>query len=232
VGPIVVVVVPPDVQGVLGVGETQGRPGPCHHRPPPPPASEPFPQRLPEQVLIQGQVGHELLELVVFPAELPELPPLGDAEAAEALLPPVTWARSRRASGRSPRPGSRPPLGEGPSRSAPGCTDWSSSATPPRVWTGFYKPRVGVAQELGSRAGLSALPPVIFQLWHNIIYAARGSASSASGGRVMTASARGNPARLTHRGSSCPRTRQYSVAIARAGSDHAAKGPDCLGLVE
>jgi hypothetical protein len=40
-------------------------------------------------VLVQRQVGDELLELVVFLAELPELPHLGDAEAPESLLPAV-----------------------------------------------------------------------------------------------------------------------------------------------
>src|SRR5262249_2168307 len=64
-------------------------PGPMPPPPATPPASAPFSQRLPQEVPVQRQVGDELLELVVFLPELPELPHLGNAQAPEPLLPPV-----------------------------------------------------------------------------------------------------------------------------------------------
>src|SRR5215471_13975817 len=54
-----------------------------------PPASESFSHGLPQDLLIQGQVGDELLELPVLLAELPELPDLGDPQAPKPLLPAV-----------------------------------------------------------------------------------------------------------------------------------------------
>src|SRR5262249_56351831 len=52
-------------------------------------ASELFCQRLPENRLVERQVGDELLELAILLPQLAELLQLARADVAELLLPPV-----------------------------------------------------------------------------------------------------------------------------------------------